>query len=62
MGVVLYSTNALCMAVLAVSADLWEGTPRAKGVDTAVMVVQLVTLLGECSLCVESNTDPQTGR
>ena len=47
MGVMLYSTNALCMAVLAISADKWEGTSTAKDVDTAVMVVQLLTLLGE---------------
>ncbi len=47
MGIALYGINALCMAVLAVSADKWEGTPRAKGVDTAVMIIQFVILSGE---------------
>lgn len=47
MGIALYGIDAACMAVLAVSADRWEGSARAKEVDTAVMVVQLNTLLGE---------------
>ena len=47
MGIALYGTDAVCMAVLAVSADKWEGTSRAKGVDSAVMIIQLVTLLGK---------------
>ena len=47
MGIALYGTDAACMALLAVSADKWEGTSRAKEADTAVMIIQLVTLLGE---------------
>lgn len=47
MGIALYGTDAVCMAVLAVSVDKWEGTLRAKDVDTAVMIVQLITLAGE---------------
>ena len=47
MGIALYGTDAVCMAVLAVSADKWEGTSRAKSVDSAVMIIQLVTLLGK---------------
>lgn len=47
MGVALYGIDAACMAVLAVSADKWEGSSRAKAVDSAVMTVQLVTLVGE---------------
>lgn len=43
----LYGTNAVCMALLAVAADKWEGTPRAKQVDTAVLIIQLVSLVGE---------------
>eukprot|EP00903_Cladosiphon_okamuranus_P005921 g5852.t1 len=44
MGIALYGINAVCMALLAVSADKWEGTSRAKIVDTAVMIIQIVTL------------------
>ncbi|CAN0101373.1 unnamed protein product, partial [Scytosiphon promiscuus] len=44
MGIGLYGSDAACMAVLAISADKWEGTARAKQVDTAVMIVQLITL------------------
>lgn len=47
MGAALYGTDTVCMAVLAVSADMWAGASRAKGIDTAVMVIQLVSLLGE---------------
>ncbi|CAM9250711.1 unnamed protein product [Hapterophycus canaliculatus] len=44
MGIALYGSDAACMAILAVSADKWKGTARAKRADTAVMIVQLVTL------------------
>lgn len=47
MGITLYGTNALCMAMLALSADKWEGTSRAKTLDTVILIVQLVILLGE---------------
>eukprot|EP00903_Cladosiphon_okamuranus_P012913 g12056.t1 len=44
MGIALYGINTICMAILAVSADKWEGTSQAKGVDTAVTIIQLVTV------------------
>lgn len=47
MGTALYGSDAACMAILAVSADKWEGTARANRVDTAVMIIQLVALAGE---------------
>ena len=47
MTAALYGTNAVCMAVLAVAVYNWEGTPRAKRVDTAVLIIQLVSLVGE---------------
>lgn len=47
MGTVLYGTDAACMALLAISADNWENTPRAKAADTAVMIIQVVTLAGK---------------
>ena len=46
MGTALYGIDAVCMALLAFSADFWEGTSRAKGVDRAVMITQVVTLAG----------------
>lgn len=54
MGMALYGVDAVCMAVLAISADKWEGTSRAEQVDTAVMVIQVVTLLGEH--CLRENS------
>ncbi|CAM9664947.1 unnamed protein product [Scytosiphon promiscuus] len=44
MGIALYGTDAVCMAVLAVSASKWEGSPRADRVDKTVMIIQVVTL------------------
>eukprot|EP00903_Cladosiphon_okamuranus_P009469 g9024.t1 len=44
MGTLLYGIDAVCMALLAVSTGKWEGTSRAKGVDMAVMITQIVTL------------------
>lgn len=58
MGIGLYGIDAVCMALLAVSADRWEGTSRAKGIDAAVMIIQLVTLSGEWS--VVEKLPPQT--
>lgn len=46
MGYVVYGLDAASMAVLAVSADKWEGTERASRVDSAVMMVQLLILAG----------------
>lgn len=47
MGIALYGIDAACMAVLALAADQWEGSSRAEEVDSAVTIVQLVTLAGE---------------
>jgi len=47
LGTTLHGINTVCMAALAVSAIMWEGTSRAKGVDTVVMVIQLVAIVGE---------------
>ncbi len=47
MAIMLYGTDAVCMAMLAVCADKWEGTSTAKGIDTAVVIIQLVVFLGE---------------
>ncbi|CAN0463533.1 unnamed protein product, partial [Ectocarpus sp. 12 AP-2014] len=44
MGAAVYGIDAACMAVLAVSADKWEGTERASQVDSVVVIVQLLTL------------------
>lgn len=46
MGSALYGCNAVCMAMLAVSAEMWDGTARAASVDRAVMIIQLVSLAG----------------
>ena len=48
MGFALYGINAVCMAMLAVSADKWEGSPRAGEVDSAVVIMELIALSGEC--------------
>lgn len=47
MGTLLYGTDAVCMALLAISTDKWEGTSRAETVDAAVMIIQIVTLAGK---------------
>eukprot|EP00903_Cladosiphon_okamuranus_P017681 g16281.t1 len=44
MGLSLYGLDAVCMAMLAVSAAKWEGSPRAKEVDSAVVIMQLIAL------------------
>lgn len=47
MGAGLVGIDAVCMALLAVSASRWEGTPAAGKVDSAVMLLQLFALCGE---------------
>lgn len=47
MGAFVMLADALCMGMLAVSADKLDGSPAAKGIDTAVMVIQQVSLFGE---------------
>lgn len=39
--------DALCMGMLAVSTDKLDGTATAEGIDTAVLVIQQVSLFGE---------------
>lgn len=43
----LVGVDAICMALLAISASWWEGKPAAGRVDTAVMLLQLFALCGE---------------
>ncbi|CAM9193318.1 unnamed protein product, partial [Ectocarpus sp. 13 AM-2016] len=49
MGAGLVGIDAVCMALLAVSASRWKGTPAAGKVDSAVMLLQLVAL---CALII----------
>ena len=44
----LMAVDATCMALLAISASRWEGTAAAARVDSAVMLLQLLALCGEC--------------
>ena len=39
--------DAVCMGLLAAAATVWEGTSREGHVSTAVIVLQLITLIGE---------------
>lgn len=43
----LMAVDATCMALLAISASLWENTTAAARVDSAVMLLQLLALCGE---------------
>lgn len=47
MGAGLVGIDAVCMALLAVSASRWEGTAAAGKVDSTVMLLQLFALCGE---------------
>ncbi|CAM9925955.1 unnamed protein product, partial [Ectocarpus sp. 8 AP-2014] len=49
MGAGLVGIDAVCMALLAVSASRWEGTAAAGKVDSAVMLLQLFAL---CALII----------
>ncbi|CAM9876550.1 unnamed protein product, partial [Ectocarpus sp. 8 AP-2014] len=40
MGAMVMLTDAVCMGMLATSASMFDGTPTANGIDTAVMVTQ----------------------
>ena len=42
--------DAVCMALLAAAATVWEGTSRERHVSTAVIALQLFTLCGEHGL------------
>lgn len=55
----MYGTNVACMVALAVSADKWEGTSRAKEIDNAVTIIQLVTLVGEWIVVKSVYASPQ---
>lgn len=46
LGAGLVGINAVCMALLVVSALAWDGTPNAKRVGTAVILLQIVALCG----------------
>lgn len=46
MAVGLSAANAVCMGVLAIAAHEWQGTENAKRADTAVVVIQLIVLVG----------------
>ena len=45
-GAGLMLADAVCMGILSIAASRWEGTPRADRVDTAVVIIQLIVLLG----------------
>ena len=45
-GACLAGADAVCMALLAVSVLEWEGTENAKRADNAVMIIELVALVG----------------
>lgn len=42
--------DAVCMALLAAAASVWEGTSREEHVSTAVIALELYTLIGEFEL------------
>lgn len=42
----LSATDAVCMVVLAVAAQEWQGTENATRADSAVIIIQLVVLVG----------------
>ena len=46
-GACLAGADAICMAVLAVSVLAWEGTEHAQRADKAVVIIQLLVLVGE---------------
>jgi hypothetical protein len=41
------ATNVISVGLLAVSAQAWEGTGKARATNTAFIVLQLVLLCGE---------------
>lgn len=47
MGACVVFVDASCMAMLADTVLRWEGTKRAKQVDTAVVLINIVVLVGE---------------
>ena len=49
-GASVMAMDAVCMALLAAAATVWEGTSRERHVSTAVIALQLFTLCGEHGL------------
>lgn len=47
MGACVVFADASCMALLADTVLRWEGTARAKQVDTAVVVINIIVLVGK---------------
>ena len=60
-AVCLSGADAVCMAVLAVAALKWEGTDKAKRADNAVIIIQLMVLVGESCFCVLGNSLSSSG-
>lgn len=46
-AVCISGADAVCMAVLTIAALEWEGTENAKRADNAVVVIQLMVLVGK---------------
>lgn len=46
LGAGIVGVDAVCMAILGVCAVAWEGTPLAKRISKAVVLVQIVALFG----------------
>lgn len=47
-GVGLLGVDAVCTGLMGVSALRWEGTETAKRANTAVAVMEVAALVGEC--------------
>lgn len=45
-AVCLSGTNAICVAALGITTLEWRGTKEAERVDNAVMIIQLIVLVG----------------
>lgn len=43
----LSGADAVCMALMTIAALAWEGTENAKRADLAVVIIQLMVLVGE---------------
>ena len=48
-GACVMAMDAVCVGLLAAGASVWEGTHRERHVSTAVIALQLFTLIGELS-------------
>lgn len=47
MGVCLVGIDAICMILLAVAALKWEGNAKEEKANKAVMIMQVLALVGE---------------